>query len=59
MAQIHASQGERDKAFEFLDRSYAEKPFEMSASVRSDLVLDSLHSDLSFPSLFRRMGLNI
>jgi predicted Zn-dependent protease len=59
IARIYASEGERDKAFEFLDRAYAEKSFEMSASVRSDLVLDSLRSDPRFQSLLRRMGLNV
>jgi tetratricopeptide (TPR) repeat protein len=58
MARIYAGLGERDKAFEFLERAYSEKSFEMSESLRSDLLLDRLRSDPRFQSLLGRMGLN-
>ena len=58
MARIYAGLGERDKAFEFLERAYLEKSLEMSESLKSDLLLDSLRSDPRFQSLVRRIGLN-
>ena len=58
MAKIYASLGEKDKAFEFLEKAYSEKSPFMPANLKSDLVLDGLHSDPRFQNLFRRMRLN-
>lgn len=58
MAAIYAGLGENDKAFEFLEKAYSEKSFEMSWLLKSDLLLDNLHPDPRFQSLLRRMGLN-
>ena len=57
MARIYAGLGERDKAFEFLERAYSEKSFEMSELLNSDFLLDSLRSDPRFQSLLHRMSL--
>ena len=57
MATIYAGLGESDKAFEFLEKAYAEKSFDMSWLLTSDLLLDNLHPDPRFQSLLRRMGL--
>jgi len=57
MATIYAGLGENDKAFEFLDKAYSDKSFDMSWSLKSDFMLDSLHPDPRFQSLLRRMRL--
>jgi TolB-like protein/Tfp pilus assembly protein PilF len=57
MATIYAGLGENDKAFEFLEKAYAEKSLDMSFSVRSDLLLDGLRPDPRFQNLVGRMGL--
>ena len=57
MAAIYAGLGENDKAFEFLEKAYSEKSLDISWSLKSDLVLDSLRPDPRFQSLLRRIGL--
>ena len=57
MATIYAGLGENDKAFEFLAKAYSEKSLEISSSLKSDLLLDSLRPDPRFQSLVSRMGL--
>jgi TolB-like protein/DNA-binding winged helix-turn-helix (wHTH) protein/Tfp pilus assembly protein PilF len=57
MATIYTGLGENDKAFEFLEKAYLEKSLEISWSLKSDLVLDSLRPDPRFQSLLRRIGL--
>ena len=57
MATIYAGLGESDKALEFLERAYSQRSFEI-LSLRSDLLLDSLHPDPRFQDLVRRIGLN-
>jgi len=56
MATIYAGLGESDKAFEFLEKAYSQKSFEI-LSLRSDLLLDSLRPDPRFQDLIRRIGL--
>ena len=58
MATIYAGLGEKDKAFEFLEKAYSEKSLDMSISPNSDLLLDSLRSDPRFQSLLHRIGFN-
>lgn len=58
MAKIYASLGENDRAFEFLERAYAEKSFFLPANLKCDVVLDTLRSDVRFQNLLRRMGLS-
>jgi TolB-like protein/DNA-binding winged helix-turn-helix (wHTH) protein/Flp pilus assembly protein TadD len=57
MATLYAGLGENDKAFDFLEESYAQKSYEI-LSLKSDLSLDSLHPDPRFQSLLRRIGMN-
>jgi predicted Zn-dependent protease len=42
---IDAGLGEKEKAFEFLEKAYSEKSFDMSSYLISDLSLDSLRPD--------------
>ena len=57
MATIYAGLGENDKAFEFLEKAYSEKSLEISWSLKSDMLLDSLRPDPRFQSLLRGMAL--
>jgi TolB-like protein/DNA-binding winged helix-turn-helix (wHTH) protein/Tfp pilus assembly protein PilF len=57
MATIYAGLGQNDKAFDFLERAYSAKSLDMS-SIKSGLVLDSLHRDPRFQHLLGRIGLN-
>jgi tetratricopeptide (TPR) repeat protein len=57
MATIYAGLGQNDKAFDFLEKAYSAKSLDI-ASLKSGLVLDSLHHDPRFQNLLRRIGLN-
>ena len=56
VAQAYAYRGERAKAFEWLDRSYAQKDPGL-VNVKTDPLLASLHGDPRFSQLLRRMKL--
>lgn len=58
MATIYAGLNENKKAFEFLEKAYAEKSLDLVPSVKSDMLLDGLRSDPRFQDLLRRVGLN-
>jgi len=58
MATVYAGLGENDKAFQFLEKAYSEKSLNLSLSLKSDQLLDSLRSDPRFQDLLRRVGLN-
>lgn len=57
MATIYAGLGQNDKAFEFLEKAYSEKSFEI-LWLNSDLLLDSLRTDPRFQQLLARLGLH-
>lgn len=57
MATIYAGLGENDKAFQYLERAYSQRSFEI-LWLNSDLLLDSLRPDTRFQGLVRRIGLN-
>jgi TolB-like protein/DNA-binding winged helix-turn-helix (wHTH) protein/thioredoxin-like negative regulator of GroEL len=56
-ATIYAGLGENDKAFEFLEKAYAEKSLDFRLPLQSDLLLDGLRPDPRFQSLLRRTSL--
>jgi tetratricopeptide (TPR) repeat protein len=56
MATIYAGLGENDKAFEFLEKAYSQKSFDI-LSLKSDLLLDNLRRDPRFQNLLHRIGL--
>jgi TolB-like protein/DNA-binding winged helix-turn-helix (wHTH) protein/Tfp pilus assembly protein PilF len=58
MATIYAGLGENEKVFEFLEKAYSEKSLNLTWSLKSDQLLDSLRSDPRFQDLLRRVGLN-
>ena len=57
MATIYTGLGENDRAFEFLEKAYAEKSLSLPESLESDFLLDSLRPDPRFQNLLQRVGL--
>jgi len=55
-AELYAWRGERDKAFEWLDRAYQHHDSNMS-DFRNDATLVLLHGDPRFAALLRKMNL--
>jgi hypothetical protein len=53
---IHAGLGEKDKAFEWLEKAYQERSEEL-LFLKVEPVLDPLRADPRFQSLIRRIGL--
>ena len=56
IATIYAGLGEKDTAFEFLEKAYQERSLEISWHVKADLRIDNLRSDPRFQALVRRVG---
>jgi TolB-like protein/DNA-binding winged helix-turn-helix (wHTH) protein/Flp pilus assembly protein TadD len=56
VATIYAGLGEKQKAFEFLEKAIEERSVELSWSLKADPRLDSLRSDARFQLLLRRVG---
>jgi Flp pilus assembly protein TadD len=54
MVLIYVGLGEKDKAFEWLEKSYEERSL---LGIMMDPVLDPLRSDVRFQDLLRRMNL--
>jgi len=55
IATIYAGLGDKDKAFEFLEKAYQERSSDLPYFLRSDLRVDSLRSDQRFKDLLNRM----
>lgn len=56
IAEIFASCGEKDKAFEWLERAYQRRDTGL-ASMRNDILLALLHGDPRFAAMLRKMNL--
>jgi TolB-like protein/DNA-binding winged helix-turn-helix (wHTH) protein/Flp pilus assembly protein TadD len=56
IAVIWSGLGDKDRAFEFLERSYEEKSSDLAYFLRADLRLDSLRGDPRFGELITRMS---
>jgi len=56
IAAIYAGLGDKDKAFEFLEKAYQERSSDLPYFVRSDLRVDNLRSDPRFEDLLNRMN---
>jgi TolB-like protein/Tfp pilus assembly protein PilF len=54
---VYAGLGQKDRAFELLERAYQEKSSDIAYFIKADLRLDSLRSDPRFQDLLRRMNL--
>jgi hypothetical protein len=57
MAVIYSGLGQREKAFEFLEKAYEERSPDFAYFVKADLRLDPLRSDPRFRDLMHRAGL--
>ena len=58
IATIYAGLGQKDRAFEFLEKAYSERSLDLSWFLKVDPRIDNLRSDARFQSLLRRVGLN-
>ena len=56
IATVYASLGEKDKAFEYLEKAYQERSSDLPYFLKADLRIDSLRSDPRFQDLLRRMN---
>jgi eukaryotic-like serine/threonine-protein kinase len=56
VAGIYARLGEKEKAFEWLEKSYAERDYNLTY-LKTNRNFESLHSDPRFQDLLRRVGL--
>jgi TolB-like protein/DNA-binding winged helix-turn-helix (wHTH) protein len=56
IATVYAGLGERNKAFEYLEKAYQERSSDLPYFLKADLRLDSLRSDPRFQDLMRRMN---
>jgi len=57
IATIYAELGDKDKAFDFLEKAYQERSPDIPYFLKADLRLDTLRSDPRFQDLVRRVGL--
>ena len=56
IAQIHLGLGDKDRAFEWLEKAYADRSINVSTDLKA-AAFDSLRSDPRFADLLRRMNL--
>jgi hypothetical protein len=56
-AQIYAGLGEKDKAFEWLEKAYQQRSIGSAEAIKVDVIWDPLRSDPRFADLLRRMNL--
>jgi serine/threonine protein kinase/tetratricopeptide (TPR) repeat protein len=56
IATVYAGLGEKDKAFEYLEKAYQERSSDLPYFLKADLRVDSLRSDPRFKDLMRRMN---
>jgi TolB-like protein/DNA-binding winged helix-turn-helix (wHTH) protein/Tfp pilus assembly protein PilF len=57
IAVIYSGLGQREKAFEFLEKAYEESSPDVAYFVKTDLRIDPLRSDPRFRDLMHRIGL--
>ena len=57
LATAYASLGEKEKAFQSLEKAYREKSPEISWHLRADVRIDNLRSDPRFQALLQRIAL--
>jgi TolB-like protein/DNA-binding winged helix-turn-helix (wHTH) protein/Tfp pilus assembly protein PilF len=56
IATVYTGLGEKDKAFEFLEKAYQERSSDLPYFLKADLRMDTLRSDPRFQDLVRRMN---
>jgi hypothetical protein len=58
LATIYAGLGQKDRAFEFLEKAYLERALDLTWFLKADPRVDSLRSDPRFQTLLHRVGLS-
>jgi hypothetical protein len=56
IAPIYAGLGDKSKAFEFLEKAYVERSWDLSWELGADLRVNNLRSDTRFQDLIKRVG---
>jgi tetratricopeptide (TPR) repeat protein len=56
IATVYAGLGDKDKAFEYLEKAYQERSSDLPYFLKADLRIDGLRSDPRFQDLIRRMN---
>ncbi len=56
IATVYAGLGDKEKAFEFLEKTYQERSSDLPYFLKADLRIDNLRSDPRFHDLLRRMN---
>jgi hypothetical protein len=59
MATVYALADDKDKAFEWLDKAYAERDGEDITLLKCDPAFKNLRGDPRFVALLRRLGLPV
>jgi eukaryotic-like serine/threonine-protein kinase len=57
VAGIYANLGQKDKAFEWLEKAYADRTIGVGSTLKTDPTFDPVRPDPRFASLLRRMNL--
>ena len=57
MAIVYTGLGDKDKVFEWLEKSYADRSIHLTESIKVSPIYDPLRSDPRFADLLRRMNL--
>jgi tetratricopeptide repeat protein len=57
IATICAGLGDKDRAFEFLEKAYQERSPDIPSFIKADLRIDTLRCDPRFQDLLRHVGL--
>ena len=56
IATIYAGLGDKDRAFEFLEKAYRKRCWDIVWNLKADLRIDNLRSDPRFSALLQRVG---
>jgi len=56
IAAIYAGLGQKDKAFEYLEKAYQERSPDIAFALKADLRVDTLRQDPRFQDLLRRVN---
>jgi tetratricopeptide (TPR) repeat protein len=57
IATIYSGLGDKDKAFELLEKAYQERSWDMAWHIKADLRIDNLRLDPRFQNLLHQVGL--
>lgn len=57
VATVYAGLGDKDLAFQFLEKAYRKKTLEISWYIKADVRIDNLRADPRYLALLRKMGL--